>query len=81
MGHDIISLMPIDTSVVRDPRDIYYVCRKCERTAISFDKPFPEICAECRVVEFLTDGPGPPVILTPEQQAELDWMMVKYSDG
>lgn len=33
-----------------DPRDIYYRCSGCGRKSISFDKPFPELCAECRVV-------------------------------
>lgn len=45
--------MPDQTGNARDPRDIYYQCTGCGREAISFDKPFPEYCAECKVVRMI----------------------------
>lgn len=43
------------SKTTQDPRDIYYVCGECGRTAISFDKPFPETCAECRATALLRE--------------------------
>lgn len=43
------------TETTRDPRDIYYICSGCNREAISFDKPFPKLCAECRAIKLLED--------------------------
>jgi hypothetical protein len=54
-----------------DPRDIYYFCLGCGRKSISFDKPFPTHCAECRVVEILNARTG--YQARPHRWAYCDW--------